>query len=121
MLDQLDPNHYIKHRLYRQHSLQKGNCFVKDLSKLGRDLSKVIIIDNVAENFQLQPHNGIFIKSWYDDAQDSALNELLPILIQIAKKAVGDIRVALKELKEQMIKEILKGNPNPHLNLNLHN
>jgi CTD small phosphatase-like protein 2 len=119
VLDQLDPNVYVKHRLYRQHSVKKGNFFLKDLSKLGRDLSKVIIVDNVAENFQLQPHNGIFIKSWFDDPNDTALNELLPILVQIAKKGVQDVRVALRELKEQMIKEILKGNPNPHLNLNL--
>lgn len=118
-MDQLDTDKHIKHRLYRQHSVPKGNYFIKDLSKLGRDLSKVIIIDNVAENFQLQPNNGIFIKSWFDDPQDTALNELLPILIQIAKKGVNDIRMALKELKDQMIKEILKGNPNPHLSLNL--
>ena len=119
MLDQLDTNAHIKHRLFRQHSVQKGNFFLKDLGKIGRDLSKVIIVDNVAENFQLQPHNGIFIKSWFDDPQDTALNELLPILVQIAKKGVSDVRVALRELKEQMIREILKGNPNPHLNLNL--
>jgi CTD small phosphatase-like protein 2 len=118
-LDQLDNDRHIKHRLYRQHSTQKGNYFIKDLSKLGRDLSRVIIIDNVAENFQLQPNNGIFIKSWFDDPDDTALNELLPILIQIAKKSVNDIRTALKDLKDQMIKEILKGNPNPHLSLNL--
>jgi CTD small phosphatase-like protein 2 len=119
VLDQLDPSSYVKHRLYRQHSAQKGNFFLKDLAKLGRDLSKVIIVDNVAENFQLQPHNGIFIKSWFDDPNDTALSDLLPILIQIAKKGVQDVRTALRELKEQMIKEILKGNPNPHLNLNL--
>ena len=118
-MDQLDSHSYIKHRLYRQHSAQKGNFFLKDLSKLGRDLSKVIIVDNVAENFSLQPHNGIFIKSWFDDPADNALNELLPILVQIAQKGVVDVRIALKELKEQMIREILKGNPNPHLNLNL--
>jgi len=119
VLDQLDTNRHIKHRLYRQHSSQKGNIFIKDLSKLGRDLSKVIIVDNIAENFQLQPNNGIFIKSWFDDPTDTALSELSPILVQIAKKDVGDIRVALKELKEKMIKEILRGNPAPHLNLNL--
>lgn len=119
VLDQLDPYRYIKHRLYRQHSLPKGNFFIKDLSKLGRDLSKIIIIDNVAENFQLQPHNGIFIKSWYDDPHDNALNELLPILVKIATRGVPDVRLALKELKDQMIREILRGNPNPHLNLDL--
>jgi CTD small phosphatase-like protein 2 len=119
VLDQLDTKNCVKHRLYRQHSMQKGNFFLKDLSKLGRDLSKVIIVDNVAENFQLHPHNGIFIKSWFDDPNDNALSELLPILVQIAKKGVTDVRAALRDLKEQMIKQILKGNPNPHLNLNL--
>ena len=50
------------------------------MSKLGRDLSKVIIVDNVAENFQLQPDNGIFIRSWFDDMNDTALLELAPLL-----------------------------------------
>ena len=40
----------------------------------------MIIVDNVAENFQLQPDNGIFIKSWFDDMSDKALNELAPLL-----------------------------------------
>jgi CTD small phosphatase-like protein 2 len=54
--------------------------FVKDLSRIGRDMSKTIIVDNVAENFQLQPDNGIFIKSWFDDMNDTALSELAPLL-----------------------------------------
>jgi len=40
---------------------------IKDLSKLGRDLSKTIIVDNIAENFVLQKDSGIFISTWYDD------------------------------------------------------
>ena len=53
---------------------------MKDLSRIGRDLSKTIIVDNVAENFQLQPDKGIFIKSWFDDMSDTALFELAPLL-----------------------------------------
>jgi len=60
--------------------------FVKDLSRIGRDLSKTIIVDNVAENFQLQPDNGIFIKSWFDDMTDTALTELAPLLKGIKTK-----------------------------------
>jgi TFIIF-interacting CTD phosphatase-like protein len=66
--------------MYRQHALPYGPIFVKDLSRIGRDLSKTIIVDNVAENFQLQPDNGIFIKSWFDDMSDTALSELAPLL-----------------------------------------
>ena len=53
VLDNLDKKNLIQYRLYRQHSMQMGNVFVKDLSRIGRDLSKTIIIDNVAENFQM--------------------------------------------------------------------
>ena len=54
--------------------------FLKDLSLLGRDIKKCIIVDNSAENFQMHPENGIFIKSWYGDLQDQALVKLAPIL-----------------------------------------
>jgi CTD small phosphatase-like protein 2 len=52
----------------------------KDLSKIGRDLKTSIIVDNVADNFCLQPDNGIFIKTWYDDMTDSCLEDLIPLL-----------------------------------------
>ena len=48
VLDQIDPNKRISYRLYRQHASPQGTTFIKDLSKLGRDLNKVIIVDNVA-------------------------------------------------------------------------
>jgi len=44
----------ISHRLYRQHALPFNGFYVKDLSRIGRDLSKTMIVDNIAENFQLQ-------------------------------------------------------------------
>ncbi len=40
---------------------------IKDLSKIGRDLAKTIIVDNIAENFLLQKDSGIFISTWYSD------------------------------------------------------
>lgn len=48
---------------------------------IGRELSKSIIVDNVASNFTNQPQNGIEIRSWYDDPADIALFELTPILL----------------------------------------
>jgi CTD small phosphatase-like protein 2 len=79
-LDLIDKPKYISSRLYRQHTVPNGTHFVKDLSRIGRDLSKMIIVDNVPENFQNQPDNGIFIKSWYSDPTDTALSELAPLL-----------------------------------------
>ena len=37
---------YFRKRLYRENCVLIGSAYVKDLSKLGWDLSKVIIVDN---------------------------------------------------------------------------
>ena len=56
--------------------------YLKDLSRIGRDLENMIIVDNMTKNFNLQKENGIFIKSFYgDDNDDTALVDLAPILI----------------------------------------
>lgn len=83
VIDQIDPNRLITNRLYRQHALPWGPIFVKDMSRLGRDLDRLLIIDNVQENFMLQPHNGIFISTWYDDPHDTALFGLTPLLDEL--------------------------------------
>ena len=80
MLNQFDTNSRITHRLYRQHCQQRGYSLVKDIGKIGRPLDRTIIIDNVAENFALQPNNGIFIKTWYNDMDDDFLLDLVPLL-----------------------------------------
>jgi len=84
VVDQIDPERLIHHRLYRQHALPWGPIFVKDLSRIGRDLDRTLIIDNVQENFMLQPHNGIFISGWYEDPADTALPMLTPLLEELA-------------------------------------
>jgi len=48
---------------------------------MGRDLSKVLIVDNIEDNFQAQKDNGIQIRDWRgDDPQDRALQELSELL-----------------------------------------
>jgi CTD small phosphatase-like protein 2 len=103
----------ISHRLYRQHALPCREFYIKDLSLLGRDLNRTIIVDNISENFLLQPENGISIKSWYDDPADNALLQLAPLLLGIAKQKVSDVKLALRESKEQLLKMIIEGDNDP--------
>lgn len=105
ILDRIDPHRYITHRLYRHHTQPQNGIYLKDLSRLGRDLSHVVIVDNNAENFALQPENGIYIKTWHDDPGDNALPQLARLLVSIAQQSPADVRTALKELQERQAKK----------------
>lgn len=52
------------------------NGFIKDLRYLGRDMSKVIIVDNLPYNFIKQEENGIEIKDYFNDNNDNLLLKL---------------------------------------------
>ncbi|GKA34585.1 Dullard phosphatase domain containing protein, eukaryotic [Tanacetum coccineum] len=78
VLDKLDPNGFISHRLYKDsRKLVDGKYYVKDLSNLGRDLKNVVIVDDKSRSYELQPENGIPIKRFIDDLQDNELKKLM--------------------------------------------
>jgi CTD small phosphatase-like protein 2 len=85
---------------------------VKDLSKLGRPLDKMIIVDNLAENFILQKDNGIFIETWLEDTSDTQLRDMIPLLKQLVVNNVKDVRVSLRSFRDQMARLISTGNGN---------
>lgn len=88
---------------------------MKDLSLLGRDPTKTIIIDNISDNFILQPDNGIFISTWYDDMSDNFLDEITPLLRQIVEKNCPDVRVALRHYRDQILRQVASGVKNPEI------
>ena len=97
-------NNLIKYRLYRSHiSLRNINNDVKDLSLLGRDLNKIIMIDNLPENYKLQQDNGLPINSWTGDLNDTSLKDLLPIMKYIVEQNVTDVRDIIRKVKIQLI------------------
>ena len=107
ILDILDPNKIlINYRLYRHHTSLSGITFCKDLSKIGRDLSRTLIIDNLADNFKLQPNNGIPISTWIDDMKDTQLNDLSKILKNLIEKKPNDVRPIIKKFKDDMNKKM---------------
>lgn len=102
IIDRLDTQRCISHRLYRCSTKQQKGVFIKDLSRIGRELSKTIIVDNNPDNFQYQAENGIFIKSWYDDPNDTALEELSKLLKVVARRSNEDVRTVLGSIREKM-------------------
>ena len=99
-------NDLIKYRLYKHHiALKDANISVKDLSLLGRDLSKTIIVDNLDGNFRLQPNNGLPIITWKGDINDYSLKYLATILKNIVINKVPDVRKIIKKIKTQIKSE----------------
>ena len=103
----------MSHRLYRQHTVQQtvdqlGNLwssahYVKDLERIGREVKRMIIVDNLKENYSWQKQNGIHIRSWYDDPHDTQLHQLVPLLKSIVTDGYDDVRDALTNFRRREV------------------
>ena len=75
---------------------------VKDLSRLGRDMNKIIIIDNIEENYQLQPNNGLNICDFEGDENDNELEFLLKDLLDLVKQKGKNVYEELPAIRKNM-------------------
>ena len=106
IMEAFNKKQYFDYKLFRQHTIIIGQDFVKDLQRIGRPLDKIIIIDNIAQNFRMQKANGINIKPFFgEDQNDQALIDLIPILINIAKDNI-DTRNGLIKYRDEIITKI---------------
>ena len=118
VLDEIDKNKVISHKLYRRHvEFNDGFC-LKDLNKLGRDIKKVCIIDNDKNNFKLHEDNGIEIKEFLGEQDDNELDLLGDLLMTIIESNLDDIRPVIKDIRNKMNKSIDKKKDNQNNNIN---
>ncbi|CAG8528739.1 296_t:CDS:2 [Acaulospora colombiana] len=74
VIDWLDPNkNLISRRFFRQSCTNRNGAYIKDLTIVEPDLSKVCIVDNSPISYSM--HQG-----WISDQRDEALLDLLPFL-----------------------------------------
>ncbi|RDW76059.1 hypothetical protein BP5796_06880 [Coleophoma crateriformis] len=99
VLRKLDPYHIVTWPLFREATLYENGEYVKDLSYLNRDLSKVILIDTKASHAKNQPENAIILPKWTGDAKDKELVALIPFLEYIHTMQYSDVRKALKSFE----------------------
>jgi hypothetical protein len=66
-------------------------------------MEKILIIDNVSENFQLQPHNGVHIKNFEGDENDTELIDITLDLITITKMKIDDVKKYIPKIRQGMI------------------
>lgn len=95
VIDELDKDKHIRHRLFRQHTAPcSGHDYVKDLSKLGRDMGRIVLLDNSPIAMLASPDNAIPIASWFDNRDDNELKKVLQLLHNM--RSMKDVRPYLK-------------------------
>jgi len=114
LLNQLDIHHVVHHRLFRESCYNHQGNYVKvslevllrwefrfadfilqDLSQVGRDLRETIIIDNSPTSYIFHPQHAVPISSWFSDAHDNELLDLIPVLEDLAGAQVRDVSLVL--------------------------
>eukprot|EP00775_Hariotina_reticulata_P011272 gene11273-11422_t len=96
LVDLLDPHRQLfRARLFADSTVRVcGRDGVKDLAGFGRDLSRVVLVDNNLHSFLLQPSNGLPCQPYHGANSDGQLmGVILPLLQSLAQ--LDDIRPLL--------------------------
>nr|XP_020512008.1 CTD small phosphatase-like protein 2-A [Labrus bergylta] len=98
-LNILDPQRKLfRHRLYQEDCACVLGHYIKDLSVLGRDLAKTVVLDNAPHTYPYHLMNTIPIKSWSGESEDRDLQKLIPSMEKLS--AAEDFREVLKKRKD---------------------
>ncbi|TSO05368.1 CTD small phosphatase-like protein [Bagarius yarrelli] len=95
--DLLDQWGVFRARLFRESCVFHRGNYVKDLSRLGRELHNVIIVDNSPASYIFHPENAVPVQSWFDDMTDTELLDLLPFFEGLSKEE--DVYGVLQNLR----------------------
>ncbi|XP_036885010.1 carboxy-terminal domain RNA polymerase II polypeptide A small phosphatase 1 isoform X2 [Sturnira hondurensis] len=93
--DLLDKWGAFRARLFRESCVFHRGNYVKDLSRLGRDLRRVLILDNSPASYVFHPDNAVPVASWFDNMNDTELHDLLPFFEQLSR--VDDVYTVLRQ------------------------
>ena len=99
------------YNLYREHCTLVGRKFVKDITRIGRDMKTIIMVDDLEDNLKDFSDNGILILPYDGDNTkgDRVLYELKKILILFYRLGYEDIRSAIKAYKDEIYEKITLG------------
>lgn len=82
--DLLDKWDVFRSRLFRESCVFHRGNYVKDLGRLGRELGKIIIVDNSPASYIFHPENAVPVVSWFDDMENKQLLELIPFFEELS-------------------------------------
>jgi TFIIF-interacting CTD phosphatase-like protein len=106
IINKLDKdNIYISYRLYRCHCTYEDGKSVKKLSLIGRDLNKIVFVDDLERNAKYNPQNLVLVSKWTDDVYDNEIINLKDKLKFIALSDKYD-----EDITKGLVDEKLTGN-----------
>ncbi|KAF5397835.1 Dullard phosphatase domain protein [Paragonimus heterotremus] len=82
--DFIDKWNAFRYRLFRESCVYHRGNYVKDLSHLGRPINQIVILDNSPASYMFHTHHAVQISSWFDDANDRVLLDLIPYFERLA-------------------------------------
>ncbi|GFO05443.1 carboxy-terminal domain RNA polymerase ii polypeptide a small phosphatase [Plakobranchus ocellatus] len=96
--DLLDKWNVFRCRLFRDSCIFHRGNYVKDLSRLGRELEQVVIVDNSPASYIFHPNNAVAVTSWFDEMDDTELLDLIPFFERLSRS--DNVYSALKFMLE---------------------
>ena len=108
VVNELDKQGCIMHRIYRDGTYYHNSVHVKDLSRLNRNINRMVVIDDDLAEVQFNPENVVRVKPYTDpnDRTDNTLARITPFLIEIARENHSDIPVLLSQYQGMDADEI---------------
>lgn len=107
----------IKHRLYRQHCVKAARrVYIKDLRVIAdRKMEDIVIVDNSVVSFAFQMSNGIPIKSFMGEKNDTELMYMVSYLEEIYSQKDVRTHIADTFKLEEIVEKFGKNDQAPKL------
>lgn len=99
----LDPiQAFIAYSLFKDHCSYQNGEYVKDLSKLNRDMKKIVSLDlSNSVNTDSFEDNKIYINSWDGTSGNKDLLDYIPFLEYLVTQNVSDVRPIIKTFQDK--------------------
>jgi len=100
VVSSLDKQQCIMHRLYRDATYYQDGIHKKDISRLGRKMGKIVVLDDDVDAV-LHPDHMICVPPYTDptDRTDNVLERLTPFLVNLARQGYDDIPAVLEQYR----------------------
>jgi import inner membrane translocase subunit TIM50 len=106
VMEKLDPFRLITFRLYRFATRYMDGQYKKDITRLNRDLSKVIVMGHDASYLD-HPEDFIQVAPWDGDDQDRVLLNSIDFLETLAMSDIPDLRKVIQAYRSEGYQDIL--------------